>query len=375
MTKTKRLLTLTLMGLLGLTGAASAGGKLPLAAEQSPPKYLDEPELVLYLIGRGSDGYVFRFNTYVYGVTSPSDAIRVEWLSGSKVAASQRCNLQVNGDQARVECDLEKPIKVTGDVTARIVYIDDQTEKEYLLRDLQVKVAKMPWMNDMGYQLLLDDNLGTAWAYHQMTGDQYKRGDHELKFFFWTSSILAFQTAQLRCSVNGQKIPDFEAASQSSYDIEGLYHVKGEERRYHWQPVVMTPRLLKWGKEADIKKHFGYSDDDWKRGGDRALGNLPGDWDCVLRADGKQIRRFMFKVDADGKLVRSAAESAPGFPKTLPSVVWVDMRLPEKNEWDTRVNPAAIKRSMQYGLPWPKHEIFDRLRKEVPPQSGFADPK
>jgi len=372
----KVLIPALLATLLASAGTAAAGG-LPLAAEQNPPKYVDEAELVVYLMKRDDDGYAFRVFTYIYGIGSKSDAARIQWISKGKVVADQRCPLQIDGDTAKLSCDWEgKPINASGDVTVNLIFIDDQAEKEFLLRTFNLKIMKFTWMKDHQYQVMHDDNLGTAYVWHRMTGDEFKRGDHQWVFYFWMATNSSPPDAQLRCTVNGKRIDDFQASIQTNgYDIEGLYHVKGEERRYHWSPMIMVPDRLYYGEREELKKHFNRTDEEIKNGEWRITAELAGDWDCNLRSGGNVVRRFLFKVNDKGRIEPSPAQSAAGFPKLLPSVVWVDMRLPEKNAFDGRVRPDAIKKAMRYGQPWPKHEAFEAAKKALPPASGLADPK
>jgi hypothetical protein len=373
MTKAKISLIASLLAIASTAAAA----ELPLAAEQTPPKYVDEAELVVYLMKRGDDGYAWRVATWIYGIGSKSDAARVQWISKGKVVADQRCPLQIQEETAKLNCDWEgKPLNASGDVTMKLIFVDDQAEKEFLLRTFNLKVEKFTWMKDHAYQVMHDDNLGTAFVWHRMTGDEYKRGDHNWVFYFWMSTAKNPGDAQFRCTVNGKRIDDFKTSVQTNgYDIEGLYHVKGEERRYHWVPMIFSPDRLYFGTRDELKKHFNNTDEDIARGEWRITAEMPGKWECNLRANGNVVRQFLFDVNDKGRIEPHAAQSAPGFPKLLPSVVWVDMRLPAKNEFDERVRPDAIKKSMRYGQPWPKHEAFDAAKKALPPASGLADPK
>jgi hypothetical protein len=184
-----------------------------------------------------------------------------------------------------------------------------------------------------------------------------------------------WEKSQLRCSVNGTRVPDFKTGiAGGKYTVEADYHNKGDERRYRWMGVTVTPENLYFGTREENSKHFNRTDEDWKRGGTRFMGEMVGDWACDLRMDGNVVRQFAFKVNDKGRVEHHPAESVPGFPKLLPTVSLIDMRLPAKNTFDLRVNPAALKKSMRYGMPWPKHEAFDAFKKSLPGASGFADP-
>lgn len=68
-------------------------------------------------------------------------------------------------------------------------------------------------------------------------------------------------------------------------------------------------------------------------------------------------------------------QSVAGAPMLRPGVVMMDVRLPAKNSFDLRVRGAAIKGSMAYGMPWPKHDSLTEMLGSAPPDSGFPDPK
>lgn len=303
--------------------------------------------------------------------------MRVEWISKGKVVANQRCAMNVEGDTGSLECDWKgAPLKAQGDVTVNLIYVDDQTEKEYLLRTMEVKVVPFTWMKERNYQILLDDTLDVAYAWHRFYGGENRNQDNNLYFFFWMANVVTFRDPMLRWSVNGQKVPDFKVSIQTNgYEIEALYHVNGDERRYRWSPMRFYPERLWFGTREEVSKHHRVNDEDIARGEMRILAEMAGDWDCMLRAEGKPIRQFMFKVNDKGRIEPSEAQSALGFPKLPPSVVWVDMRIPAKSEFDLRVRPDAMTKSMPYGMPWPKHPAFDAAKKALPPASGLADPK
>jgi hypothetical protein len=101
---------------------------------------------------------------------------------------------------------------------------------------------------------------------------------------------------------------------------------------------------------------------------------MPGAWACDLRSDGQVLRSFRFQVSAKGRVLPSAAQGAAGFPLLHPDVVHVDMRIPAKGHGETRFRPQAIRKSMRYGMPWPKHPAIDAFLKSLPPASGLPDP-
>jgi hypothetical protein len=353
-------------------GQASAAhaGPLPLASEQDPPRIIDETELRFILLNRPPEGYVFVLRTYVYGPVSKSDAVRVEVRHKGKVIANQRCELGGSGESAHVDCKFEgKPLKAVGPLTANLIYIDDQEEKEFLLRQLNMTVALFPWMKEKHYQVLHDDMLGVAYAWHQVA-ESHNQGDHHMVFYFWTAGSKSGEY-QLRCTVDGKKVPDFEVYFGSEGSVEADYLVGNQERRYRWTPREMTVSRLMWGTHEQLAKKdlVGKGAPD-----SRLLHEMAGDWACNLRYEGQVVRQLSFTVNKKGLVQPSEAQTAPGFPKLQPGVVHIDMRLPAKNAFDQRIDPQAIKKSMPYGMPWPKHPQLDEFRGSLPKASGLPDP-
>jgi hypothetical protein len=384
--------------ILVLAGLVLAGGSMraavgplpPRASQQSPPWFVDETDLKLYLTDylggpKGYSGYVFNLQTRIYGPISKSDAARVDFTQGGKVLASQRCPLRRkeyfdSGDSAGLDCPYKGDgIKAVGPVTVNLIYIDDQAGKEYLIRQFNVTVAVFPWMQEKHYQILHDDMLGVAYAWHAFD----THGDIEgIRFQFWTAGSFK-ESPQLRCTVNGRREPDFQTAlgSQAGSSVSQDALINGNKLVYSWLPQDVSVERLRWGTREEIKETLSGSPDKDKilqrmttEDGYRLIADMAGDWSCDLRYQGNVIRQFSFQVNDKGRILRSAAQSAPGFPRLVPGVVHVDMRLPAKNSFDDRVRPAAIAKSMPYGMPWPKHPMIDAFRQSLPPASGLQDP-
>jgi hypothetical protein len=365
--------------ILFLAGGAmrfAAGPLPPMASQQSPPWFVDETDLELSLLDRVG-GYVFHLETRIFGPISPSDAARVDFMQGGKVLGSQRCPLdrKFRGDSASLNCDYEgNPIKAVGQVTANLIYIDDQAEKEYLIRQFNVTVAVFPWMQDKHYQIFHDDMLGVAYVWHAVTRDS---DNHKIQFQFWTAGGFK-ERPHLRCSVNGRKEPDFQAYHVTSVgNVSEDALISGKQLTYSWGPQIVIPDRLLWGTREEVMEARNWNDKEFKRltseGGYRLLADMAGDWSCDLRHQGSVIRQFSFQVNDRGRILQSAAQSAPGFPRLVTGVAHVDMRLPAKNSFDTRVRPGAIAKSMPYGMPWPKHPMIDAFRQSLPPASGLPD--
>jgi hypothetical protein len=375
-----RRLTLALAaGALSLAvGLPAAADKLPpLASKQNPPRYIDETILKFYLMHQGPRGYFFALETFVYGPISDSDSVRIDFIQKGKVLARKRCPLDGGGT---IKCKYdEKALTASGPVTANLIYIDDQEDKEYLLRQLHVRIAVFPWMKEKHWQILHDDMLGTAFLWHQVEDQVYEgRGLNELVFYFWVTGNYK-EEPHLRCTVDGKKVPDFKTtfSTVGSAGIDEDTHVKGKERNYVWNGWVLQPYRLFWGTEKELKEKRVIWDDkqleEQKRNGYRFLYEMPGDWECHLRYQGKPIRQFSFHVNEKGTIDPSEAQSAPGFPMLPDGVVHVEMRLP-RNSFDTRVRSDAIKKSMRYGMPWPRHPAIEEFKRSLPAPYGLPDP-
>ena len=61
-------------------------------------------------------------------------------------------------------------------------------------------------------------------------------------------------------------------------------------------------------------------------------------------------------------------------PLTSKNTVMIEVTLPKKNDFDKRVNPAALKAGYRFGLEWPAHDSIKAMLKELPSASGFPEP-
>ncbi len=364
-------ISLASISLLTVVAAtASAGPKLPLANEQTPPKYVDVT--ALSVDGASSDaGYRPRIHTFVHGVTSDADAVRFEVMHKGKVLVSQRCPLEgLKEETAQVHCTFDgKPLTVAGDLTAQLIYIDDKEEKEYLLREFKLKVQAFTFVGKTGYQVVQDDNLGQAYVWHRQTGDRFR--DYMLVAYFWAASDDTF-AGKLRCTVGGVKTPDIDASiDHGKVVVEALDNASGEDRRHKWTQMRLQLGSVFFGTLDEVSKYRN-SGGDYKSW--RFLGDNPGDWVCDLRKEGAVVRTFRFHVNKEGRIDPHPAQTAAGAPMLRTGVAMIDVRLPAKNTYDLRVRGAAIKGSMAYGMPWPKHDSLKDMLSAAPGDSGFPDP-
>jgi hypothetical protein len=215
---------------------------------------------------------------------------------------------------------------------------------------------------------LQDDNLGQAYVWQRQTGDRFD--DYQMYFYFWAASDMTFR-GKLRCTVGGVKTPDIDVGTDTGkVVVEALDNATGDDHRYKWSQMKLMFDRVYFGQRDEVIKHR-------NSGGDyadtRFLGDNPGDWVCDLRHEGNVLRTFRFHVNDQGRIDQHPAQSATGV-LLRPGVAMIDVRLPAKNAYDLRVRGAAIKGSMAYGMPWPKHDSLKEMLGAAPADSGFPDP-
>jgi hypothetical protein len=360
---------------LTVTTTAHADGKKPLpGADHQPPVFLDES--VSFLRVQQDDDH-YRVSAYVRvaGVANRTDRLRLEWKQHDKLLAVAKCAVDVNMDgkiaAGRCETD-DKKLTARGPVDAALIYTDDQDDKDYLVRTYHLTIAQ--WTDKFKkpvWQVLADDTLGSAYV-HMWRSDDNPGYFRQPEFMYWSSSFGYFKNGTLRCTVNGKKIPDFDTSSDRVTDsptdqIEASFTTKaGSQIKYEWKHVGFTIRA--WvGPKSDPN---GIHDPSQVR----YLADSPGAWICDLRSDGNVLRTFLFDVDDQGLIVQNEILSGKGAPPTLPDVRMIEVRLPKKTTYDQRVNPAAMKKTMAFGLAWPDHPKVKDIQAALPPKSGLADP-
>lgn len=351
--------------------AAETRAALPGAAHD-PPVFLDETNALVTLVSRGQ-GYGIRAYVRVAGFSSKSDALRLEWTQGGKLLATAKC--EVGSDLKRKRawgtCQYDdKLLTAKGPIEGRLVYWDDQQEKEYLVRTFKVNVKT--W-SEIGkatlFQIVPDDLLGAAFARVGYTNQQETEVRPE--FVFWATTKALDRHAALRCTVDGKKLEDFETffdAVQNAEQVEADHTPKsGPHVVYRWEHVSITPKNLFVGPKEEVQKHLNAD-------AVRLMIDNPGKWECQLRNAGKAVRTFLFTVNANGMIEPDEMQTGVSPLPTLPGTVLIDMRIPKDDALDTRVRPDAMKKSMGYGLPWPDHPKVKAIQAAFPPASGLPDP-
>jgi hypothetical protein len=355
--------------------AAPPAAKMPSGREHSPPVIMDEASVRLWLNTRGDDGYDFSSWVEMTGVTSKTDSARIEWKQNGKLLATGKCTMDLSGTYATSTCNYAgTPLKVKGDIEANLIYWDDQAEKDYLVRTFKLKVYswKGQWPT---WQIMPDDLLSAGWMYMGYANREDGTYRH-LELWLWFSNGDYLSQSSLRCTVNGtKKLPDFAVDPQGgggTGDVEAdTQPINGERVTYRWQKMDLMFELL-WGRRDTLKWDMPKTQPK-----DTILSDNPGKWDCNLRKDGKTIREILFNVDKDGMVLQDEIQTAKdAIPTVSNKVTLVDLRLTKDSQtFDKRINPAAMKKSMGYGLPWPTHPKVKIIQASYPPKSGQPDPK
>jgi hypothetical protein len=229
------------------------------------------------------------------------------------------------------------------------------------LRALKLKVVATTFLKHKSYQVLGDDLLGGAIAWH---ADESNPPIKQLapSFFFWIAKQDSGKVDSLRCSVDGKRQPDFQAHMGNNDVIEILDDSNGKEQRYYWTRIELSVYGLLHGSREQAAKVRGGTAGSLPKDM-RLMADLPGLWECEVRSDGAVVRTLKFTVGNDGMI----KATAPQLTKLPPSEVWVELGFPDK-PYDDRVRPDAIKRGLRFGLPWPSGAV-----PKLPAASGLPD--
>lgn len=355
--------------------AAPKASPLPTGGEHNPPLVLSEVSTVVRALSQGASGYHLVSEVYISGAASKSDRARIDWRHKGKLIASAPCKLSISGGIAEGACNYrEDDLKTKGDLEGQLIYWDDQQEREYLVRTFKVTMHQLKG-RDVAWQIAADDVLGAAWMVHLGANDEDSRYLNRLRLSFWTATAKSLNGASLRCTVDGEKrfedISFLDPQSRTG-NIEADYLTKkGERQTYHWER--RSENLdLRWGKREDLETYLQKQTQQ-----DLFLGEHPGAWACRLRIDGKTVREFFFDVNKDGMVLTDEIQSAPdAIPTISKTISLIEMRIgKDAKTFDERIDPAAIKKSMGFGLPWPTHAKVKAMHKTLPPKSGLPDMK
>jgi hypothetical protein len=364
-----------LFALLTLLLPHAALAKPLPGSQHAPPIVMDEASVRIWLNTRGDAGYDFSSHIEMKGFTSNTDTARLEWKQNGKLLATAKCNLDIRGSYASGSCDYrDTPLKAKGEITAELIYWDDQAEKEYLVRTFKLKALyfKGQWED---WQIFADDVLAAAYIY--MGYENAENATYrEPLLYLWTANGNYLNNPRLRCTINGtKKLPDIDVSPQGGSDVgtteSDRQPINGERVRYKWQKMALLLGVM-WGRRDTLKYDMPKTTPK-----DAVLSDNPGKWDCMLRWDGKAIRQLLFTVDKDGMVVQDEIQTGKNaVPMVSNKVALIDLRLTkDSSAWDERIVPAELKKSLGYGLPWPVHPKVKTIHASYPPKSGLPDPK
>lgn len=361
---------LVVVGALLIPTLAFADKPLP-ASQHSPPIILDEPSVNVRPLTQGDRGWNVMAHIEMKGVTSTSDRARLEWKQGGKLLATAKCQLEFDGDYAMGNCDdRDTNIKVTGDVTADLIYSDDKTDKEYLVRTFKITIVHLKGQWET-WGSLADDTLGAAFMYEGHEKDNngtYRRPTLYMTF----ANANTPPDPGLRCTVDGKALDnDIKLDAETGADTQDLeldHQPKNNGKRltFHWSRSKLLMDIY-WGKRETLSN---------PKDTHAALVDHPGKYECNLRSEGHVLRTISFVVNADGMIQNDEMNTGKNaIPMISDREVMVDMRMgKDAAQFDTRINPAAMKKSLEFGLPWPDHAKVKQIQATYA-KSGLPDPQ
>jgi hypothetical protein len=352
-----------------------AAGKLLPGVAHDPPRFVDEASTVIRLSRNAdgkTDGYAFHAYALVWGTTSKTDRVRLDWKQGGKRIASAPCSVSKSEREPLGvdSCDYEgKPLTARGAIEAELIYSDESDGNDYLVRTYKVTVAKYPSFGDAVWQVVPDDVLAGAWVKHwyPLVLNDSRAGHPHFAFWVARGDDFVRTKATLRCTVDGAKLADIRLGLDAGDGgtIEAATQVQGKPVTYTWSHIDATAAVY-LGKLSD------YPEAENKAG--VFLADHPGAWVCQMRQEGTVVRELAFTVNDKG-MISSELQTAPGAAPTLRNVAAVELRFPKGAKLDTRVRPDAMKRSRGFGLPWPAAPSVKASQATFPPASGLPDPR
>jgi hypothetical protein len=344
---------------------ALAGPKLLPGSEHEPPLVLDETSVTVRVHASGDDkkGYAFQAHVAMGGFASATDRARIELKKDGKLFATVKCDLriEINNSYAVGDCEYQdKPLTPVGQIVGELIYTDDQTEKDYLVRTFSLPIVHLVGHYDT-WSNVPDDTLGAAWiilGHDEDKDDNYRRPE----LLFWVATGDGLASPTLRCTVNGsKKIADIELGDHGSSDQQ--ITIDTAKTTITWRRISLVPHIL-WGKRETLR----YKPSE----PDAVLSDNPGKWECALRSAGKTLRILNFGVDADGMVKPDEMQSGKGaIPVFNDRMILIDFRLgKDAATFDKRINPDAMRKSMGFGLPWPDHAHVKAIHASYPQKSG-----
>ncbi len=346
---------------MAFAGTAAAARPLP-ADQHTPAVTADLPTMRVAIGSRDTRGYTVSAELTVMGATSKTDRIRFDWKARGKVIGSGACesSYRPNTKVLLGSCEMETPVKAIGPVEVDVIYTDDQEDKDYLVTTLKLVVKHWKGIGKTEYWgYTPDDLLAVGVVFHD--------NDHHTQFEFWATSWGGEPNQTFRCTVDGKKLPDFDAhidrARNGTTQIESEYMNDKKQQKFMYTHYAVRPSFS-WGVKAD----FDQGTTNFEKL--KLLSDHPGAWACVLRVGGKPTREFMFTVNEKGWIGQSEMQSGKHPVPLLPGTSLIDMKISKGSPMDNRIRPDALKKSIGFGLPWPDSPKAKELQASFPPAVG-----
>jgi hypothetical protein len=353
------------------TTTALASGKPLPATEHDPALTFNLPTAWIQIVSQDVQGYRVHAEFLIGGAASKTDRLRFVWRSGAKAVGTGTCESDYSEEAhtLRSNCTLETPVKATGPIAIDLIYSDDQQDKDYLVTTLTTTVRHWKGVGKSEYWgHVPDDLMSLAFVYHQNDSIAVRRPVFE----FWAArKDFGGDSPAFRCTVDGKKLPDFEASIDSVHGrfqshIESEFVTPTTHRTYAFSHLGVDPGF-KLGAREKVEI-YDLTDPKVRM----AIDN-PGNWDCFLRVGGKPVREFLFVVNDKGLIEQSEMQHGAHPIPTMPSTVLIDMKIPKDNGFDERVRPEAMRKSVGFGVAWPDARKAKELRSALPPASGLPD--
>lgn len=296
---------------------------------------------------------------------------------GRRVLSTTVCEGRLNwhgrseGPQDRMftsECiDREQPVTVTGMLTVDVVFIDDDTGAETLLRSHPLDVRSLT-RERLGGQpspshFFVNHHAEAAamfieqvvWhtrrAHAEINQSQGSPADRNNVYLnFRRSPEGNIPDTTMRCTVDGQRVDlgedDIARRVSTGHNrssviqvlkVPGQINVDQDPLVWEWA-VIQLPLTFGSGDGADWTPYVN-------------MNAHPGRWECLLRRDDRRvIRRFAFTVGADG-LVQPHAEESAGLV-LHPGAHLVDGVIPGDSPIDARTDPRSARPGAFFGRAW-----------------------
>jgi hypothetical protein len=343
-----------------IVAASAAAAPKPEPGDKREPRVWVEPSQTMIRVHVGSGNYSLQSYFKIIGSKSSTDRVRMDLRSGTKVVAAVECGLSDeyddgNGKYKGASCE-KNEMTAAGAFDVDVIFIDDQTDKEYVAATLKTNIRALKAGTDKGWAITPDDLLALAYAFPG------KGEGGSTEFTFWTTVNPATGSeTKLRCTAGSDKI-EVAARLNAQQDGEmssGINTGRDTDTKFfRYYLVELDPRLF-FGKRpsnVDVKEYI------W-------LAEHPGKWSCQVRREGKVLRELLFDVDAEGHFVPNPMQSGSKPLPLMPGEFLIDSRIPTDNI-EERLRPDALKESIGYGLPWPDGHGVKEAQAAFPTAKG-----